>query len=69
MKFTTPDEIQEAVNFESIAMDINDLSNKKVKLQTIHNHTSTALSNCELENYLTKVIAKAYFKFLNRHEG
>jgi hypothetical protein len=69
MKFITPDDIRDSVNYEAIAMDINMLSNGNVKLQTIHNHTSIAMINCELESYITKVLAKAYFKFLTRHEG
>ena len=69
MRFITPEEIAHAIDVDKIALDINMLTTGKIKLQTIHNHTAKALKDCELDIYMTKVIAKAFTKFLTKHEG
>ena len=68
MQFITPDDILKGLNCNSIAMDINMLTNGSVKLQTIHNHTSRAFLAKDLDVYISKTLAKAYFKFLSTHD-
>lgn len=67
MKFITPTTIEEHLSLEDIAMDINLLLQGKVQMNTLHNHSTQALLNEDLDMYLSKALVKAYYKFITKH--
>ena len=69
MKFITPEDILANVKPKDIALDVNLLLSGNLKLQTLHNQTSKALSEKDLEVYVCKILAKAHYKFIMKTEG
>ncbi|MCP3683174.1 MAG: hypothetical protein GY861_10825 [bacterium] len=65
MKFITPEDILSHIDLEQVANDVNLLMCDRLKVQTIHNQTSTAFKCDDPTKYLSKVLAKSYFKYLN----
>ena len=68
MNFITPDDITRILDSESIALEVNKLLLGDIKLQTLHNHTSMALKENDIEKYINKSIVKSYYRFLTKHE-